>query len=57
MRIEMMNKGFDPTLLTKNALIQGLCKNGQGDDAENLMKEMVEKGIIPYDSMHGHLAD
>jgi pentatricopeptide repeat protein len=51
-RDEMMNKGFNPTLMTYNALIQGLCKNGQGDDAEILMKEMVEKGITPDDSTY-----
>jgi pentatricopeptide repeat protein len=48
----MMEKGFNPMILTYNALIQGLCKNGQGDDAEDLMKEMVGKGITPDDSTY-----
>ena len=48
----MINKGFNPTLLTYNAMIQGLCKNGQGDDAEELVKEMVANGITPDDSTY-----
>ncbi|PWZ37090.1 Pentatricopeptide repeat-containing protein [Zea mays] len=34
------------------AALEGLCKIGQGDDAENLMKEMVAKGITPDDSTY-----
>jgi pentatricopeptide repeat protein len=33
-------------------MIRGLCKNGQGDDAEELVKEMVGNGITPDDSTY-----
>ncbi|XP_022631937.1 pentatricopeptide repeat-containing protein At2g15630, mitochondrial-like [Vigna radiata var. radiata] len=41
-RDEMMTTGFDPTILTYNALIQGLCKNREGEHAEELLKEMIK---------------
>ncbi|KAH0465618.1 hypothetical protein IEQ34_005721 [Dendrobium chrysotoxum] len=34
----MLEKGFNPTILTYNALIHGLCKNGEGDQAEDLIR-------------------
>lgn len=48
----MLAIGFNPTLLTYNALIQGLCKNQEGERAEELLKEMVRKGITPSDSTY-----
>jgi len=29
-----------------------LCKNGEGEHAEELLKEMVSKGITPDDSTY-----
>ncbi|KAJ8441941.1 hypothetical protein Cgig2_020086 [Carnegiea gigantea] len=51
-RDEMFNIGFNPTRLTYNALIQGLCKNKEGGLAEELLKEMVSRGITPDDSTY-----
>jgi pentatricopeptide repeat protein len=51
-RDEMLSIGFNPTLLTYNALIQGLCKNEEGDHAEQLLKEMISKGITPNDNTY-----
>ncbi|KAJ0010388.1 hypothetical protein Pint_34530 [Pistacia integerrima] len=36
----MLSIGFNPTRLTYSALIQGLCKNQEGNLAEELLKEM-----------------
>ena len=41
----MLSLGFNPTLLTYNALIEGLSKNKEDDLAEELLKEMVSNGI------------
>lgn len=51
-RDEMLSIGFNPTRLTYNALIQGLCKNQEGEHAEELFKEMVSNGITPDDSIY-----
>lgn len=51
-RDDMLGAGFNPTLLTYNALIQGLCKKQEGVLAEELLKEMVSKGITPDDSTY-----
>ncbi|KAI9199978.1 hypothetical protein LWI28_000996 [Acer negundo] len=56
-RDEMLSISFNPTLLTYNALIQGLCKNQQGDLAEDLLKEMVIKGITPDNSTYFSLIE
>lgn len=54
-RDEMLSIGFNPTLLTYNSLIQGLCKNQEGDLAEGLLKEMVKRGIRVSDPMTAHI--
>ncbi|PWA74483.1 pentatricopeptide repeat (PPR) superfamily protein [Artemisia annua] len=46
----MLSTGFSPTLLTYNALIQGLCKNKEERLAKELYKEMISKGISPDDN-------
>lgn len=49
---EMLSIGFNPTLLTYNTLIQGLCKSQEGDLAEGLLNEMVTRGIRPNDNTY-----
>ncbi|PWA54505.1 pentatricopeptide repeat (PPR) superfamily protein [Artemisia annua] len=50
LRDAMLSTGFSPTLLTYNALIQGLCKNTEERLAKELYKEMISKGISPDDN-------
>ncbi|CAN1246571.1 Pentatricopeptide repeat-containing protein At4g26680, mitochondrial [Linum grandiflorum] len=40
---EMMNAGIKPDILTYNALIAGLCRDGKTKKAAYLVKELVEK--------------
>ncbi|CAN1246572.1 Pentatricopeptide repeat-containing protein At4g26680, mitochondrial [Linum grandiflorum] len=43
---EMMNAGIKPDILTYNALIAGLCRDGKTKKAAYLVKELVEKEKI-----------
>ncbi|KAJ0010392.1 hypothetical protein Pint_34534 [Pistacia integerrima] len=54
---DAVNIGFNPTRLTYNALIQGLCKNQEGKLAEELLREMVSNGINPDDSTYFSLIE
>ncbi|XP_057453074.1 pentatricopeptide repeat-containing protein At2g15630, mitochondrial-like [Lotus japonicus] len=42
---EMLKMGFDPTITTYDSLIIGLCNENEVEHAEELLKEMVSKGI------------
>ncbi|XP_057453153.1 pentatricopeptide repeat-containing protein At2g15630, mitochondrial-like [Lotus japonicus] len=48
-RDEMLKNGIDPTFTTYDALILGLRINHEVEQAEELLKEMVSKGICTPD--------
>ncbi|KAL6567932.1 hypothetical protein OROGR_001600 [Orobanche gracilis] len=50
-RDEMLKNGFHPTITTYKPLILGLSQNGEVEHAEELLREMVSRGICPPQSL------
>ncbi|XP_057453154.1 pentatricopeptide repeat-containing protein At2g15630, mitochondrial-like [Lotus japonicus] len=48
-RDEMLMVGFDPTITTYKALVLGCCTHHEVEHAEEVLKEMVNKGICTPD--------
>ena len=43
----MIQRGFLPTVVTYNALIQGLCDFSRLDEANKLLKHMIDVKVYP----------
>ncbi|KAK6242967.1 hypothetical protein QUC31_009376 [Theobroma cacao] len=46
-RTQMEKDGRRANVVTYNVLIKGFCKKGKLEDANGLLNEMLEKGLIP----------
>ena len=49
---KMMEKCCQPTVDTYSALIAGLCKGGRLLEADQLIKNMQDRGLCPHEAIH-----
>jgi pentatricopeptide repeat protein len=46
-RTRMERKGKQANVVTHNVLIKGFCLKGRLEDANGLLNEMLERGLVP----------
>ncbi|XWS31094.1 hypothetical protein CRYUN_Cryun23aG0048000 [Craigia yunnanensis] len=44
---DMEEKGCSPSVVSYNMVVRGLCRVGSVGDAIEMMKAMIEKGMVP----------
>ena len=47
MHLRMQKMGFLPVIESFTTLMNGLCKKGSLEEANNIFKLMLEKGLVP----------